>query len=94
MAAIESEEMKVAVLKLSLTDRVDSVILEPTPGRAWQYSNEGKLIAKDKETFLLEAKAKNTRYAACTQKLTDEGVWVCVIMDKGVAVFEKEVEIG
>jgi hypothetical protein len=74
-----SVETRSNAIRLALRENLSSVILEPTPGRAWQYSRAGLLMAQDEETSAVVAKSKGTPYAICA--LDKDGVWHCSIVD-------------
>ena len=49
---IESVETRSNAMRLAVAENLSSVILEPTTGRAWQYSRAGHLVAQRTRKFL------------------------------------------
>ncbi len=84
VAGIESAETCANAMRLALKENLSSVILEPIPGRAWQYSRAGTLVARNQETLVLMAKSKGTPYAICVPD--NDGIWCCSVVDNGMLV--------
>ena len=82
VAGIESAETRWNAQRLALKENLSSVILEPTTGRAWQYSRAGHLVAQNQETSVVVAKSKGTAYAICVPR--KDGLWHCSIIDNGM----------
>jgi hypothetical protein len=83
-AGIESAETCSNAMRLALRENLSSVILEPIPGSAWQYSRAGTLVARNQETLVVMAKSKGTPYAICVPG--NDGIWYCSIVEKGMLV--------
>lgn len=79
VAWVESIETRTNVMRLAISENLSSVILEPMPGRSWQFSRAGCLIGRDQETAVVEAKCKGTAYAICIPN--EDGYWHCSIID-------------
>ena len=84
LAGIESVETRSNAMRLAVMENLSSVILEPTPGRAWQYSRAGHLVAQNQETSVVVAKSKGTAYAICVP--SKDGLWYCSIVDNGMPI--------
>jgi hypothetical protein len=84
LAGIESAETRWNAQRLALSENLSSVILEPTTGRAWQYSRAGHLVAQNQETSVVVAKSKGTPYAICVP--WEDGLWSCSIIDNGMLI--------
>jgi hypothetical protein len=84
LAGIESAETRWNAQRLALKENLSSVILEPTTGRAWQYSRAGHLVAQNEETSVVVAKSKGTAYAICVP--WKDGLWNCSIIDNGMLI--------
>jgi len=84
LAGIESVETRSNAMRLAITENLSSIILEPTLGRAWQYSRAGHLVAQDQETSVVVAKSKGTPYAICMP--SKDGFWHCSIIDNGILI--------
>ena len=82
LAGIESAETRSNAQRLALKENLSSVILEPTTGRAWQYSRAGHLVAQNQEISVVVAKSQGTPYAICVP--WKDGLWHCSIIDNGV----------
>jgi len=82
LADIESVETRWNAQRLALKENLSSVILEPTTGRAWQYSRAGHLVAQNQETPVVVAKSQGTAYAICVP--WKDGLWHCSIIDNGM----------
>ena len=84
VAGIESVETRSNAMRLALRENLSSVILEPTFGRAWQYSRAGHLVAQNQETSVVVARSKGTPYAICMP--SKDGFWHCSITDNGILI--------
>jgi hypothetical protein len=84
---IDSSETICNVMKLAKKDNLSSVILEPTPGKSWQYSRSGVIMAQDQLTSEVVAGSKGTRYAICAP--IKEGMWACSIVDDSSHVIKE-----
>ena len=84
VAGIESVETRSNAMRLAVAENLSSVILEPTTGRAWQYSRAGHLVAQNQEIFVVAAKSKGTPYAICVP--WKDGLWNCSIVDNGMLI--------
>ena len=84
VAGIEGVETRSNAMRLAVRENLSSVLLEPTPGRAWQYTRAGHLIAENQETSLVIARSKGTSYAICVP--SKDGHWDCSIIDNGVLI--------
>jgi len=84
---IDSVETIPNLMQLAKTDNLSSVILELTPGKSWQYSRSGAIMAEGQETSVLVARSRGTRCALCVAN--EEGIWSCTILDTdGLSVKE------
>ena len=84
LAGIESVETRSHAMRLAVAENLSSVILEPTSGRAWQYSRAGHLVAQNQEISVVAAKSKGTPYAICVP--WKDGLWNCSIIDEGMLI--------
>jgi len=84
LAGIESVETRSHAMRLAVAENLSSVILEPTSGRAWQYSRAGHLVAQNQEISVVAAKSKGTPYAICVP--WKDGLWNCSIIDDGMLI--------
>ena len=84
LAGIESVETRSHAMRLAVAENLSSVILEPTSGRAWQYSRAGHLVAQNQEISVVVAKSKGTPYAICVP--WKDGLWNCSIVDNGMLI--------
>jgi hypothetical protein len=84
VAGIESVETRSNAMRLAVAENLSSVILEPTTGRAWQYSRAGHLVAQNQEISVVIAKSKGTPYAICMP--WKDGLWNCSIVDNGTLI--------
>jgi len=84
VAGIESAETRSNAMRLALKENLSSVILEPTSGRAWQYSRAGQLVAQDQETSVVVARSRGTPHAICAP--WKDGLWNCSIIDDGMLI--------
>jgi hypothetical protein len=84
VAGIESVETRSNAMRLAVRENLSSVILEPTTGRAWQYSRAGHLVAQEQEISVVIAKSKGTPYAICVP--WKDGLWNCSIEDNGMLI--------
>ena len=84
LAGIESVETRSHAMRLAVAENLSSVILEPTSGRAWQYSRAGHLVAQNQEISVVVAKSKGTPYAICVP--WKDGLWNCSIIDEGMLI--------
>ena len=84
LAGIESVETRSHAMRLAVAENLSSVILEPTSGRAWQYSRAGHLVAQNQEISVVAAKSKGTPYAICVP--WKDGLWNCSIVDNGMLI--------
>ncbi len=78
---IENIEICSNAMRLAVKENLSSVILEPTPGKGWQYTRAGCLIAQNQEISVLIAKSKGATYAICVPG--KDGNWQCSIIDNG-----------
>ena len=79
MDEIDGIETISNAMRLARVEELSSVILELTPGKSWQYSRSGMIMAQEEETSVVIARSKGTRYAICVPSA--EGMWLCSIVD-------------